>query len=98
MARASVRRGAARIAAWIVVGATASFLQGVSPCPAQNTASQPPAPAPAQALGSGFSPEMVDLIAAHNRERAAAKLAPLAANEKLGAAARGHARDMAEHD
>jgi uncharacterized protein YkwD len=38
------------------------------------------------------------LVAAHNRERAAANLPPLAANPKLTAAAEAHARDMAEHD
>jgi uncharacterized protein YkwD len=48
--------------------------------------------------GSGLSPEMNELVAAHNRERAAANLAPLTANAKLVAAARLHARDMAEHD
>jgi uncharacterized protein YkwD len=40
---------------------------------------------------------MTQLVAAHNREREAAKLPPLAPNAKLTAAALGHARDMAEH-
>jgi uncharacterized protein YkwD len=43
-------------------------------------------------------PELVELIDAHNRERAEAKLKPLAANEALITAARIHARDMAEHE
>jgi uncharacterized protein YkwD len=38
------------------------------------------------------------LVAAHNKERAAAKLGPLTPNAKLMAAARVHARDMAEHE
>jgi uncharacterized protein YkwD len=37
-------------------------------------------------------------VAAHNRERAAEKLAPLTANAKLSAAALVQARDMAEHE
>ena len=37
------------------------------------------------------------LIAAHNRERAMEKLPPLRSNPQLAAAAREHARDMAEH-
>jgi uncharacterized protein YkwD len=37
------------------------------------------------------------LIEAHNRERAKEKLPPLRANALLAAAARDHARDMAEH-
>ena len=40
----------------------------------------------------------VELIALHNQERVAAKLAPLVANDKLVAAAQIHARDMADHD
>jgi uncharacterized protein YkwD len=47
---------------------------------------------------SPLSPEQVELIEAHNRERAAANLPPLAANPKLMAAATLHARDMAEHE
>src|SRR4051794_40054014 len=55
--------------------------------------------APGQAEGENAqpSPEQLELIAAHNRERAAANLPPLVANPKLEAAARAHARDMAEH-
>ena len=37
------------------------------------------------------------LVEAHNRERAKTKLPPLKPSTKLEAAARGHARDMAEH-
>jgi uncharacterized protein YkwD len=47
---------------------------------------------------SGLPAEIVELIAAHNRERAAAKLGPLVANASLVAAAHIHAKDMAEHD
>jgi uncharacterized protein YkwD len=43
-------------------------------------------------------PDLMDLVAAHNREREAEKLEPLTANAKLSAAALSHARDMAEHD
>ena len=38
-----------------------------------------------------------DLLAAHNRVRAEEKLPPLRFNARLTEAARGHARDMAEH-
>src|SRR5262249_35869674 len=51
-----------------------------------------------KASQASLSAEMAELVAAHNRERAAANLAPLAANEKLVAAALVHARDMAGHD
>lgn len=50
------------------------------------------------------APEPVDsqlvtaLIEAHNRERAKADLPPLKANALLETAARGHAKDMAEHE
>ncbi|MEO6807796.1 MAG: CAP domain-containing protein [Isosphaeraceae bacterium] len=50
------------------------------------------------------APEPVDselvtaLIAAHNRERAKADLPPLKANAMLKTAAKGHAKDMAEHE
>jgi uncharacterized protein YkwD len=43
------------------------------------------------------SPELKALIEEHNRERSAAGLPPLTANAKLEAAARFHAKDMAEH-
>jgi uncharacterized protein YkwD len=39
-----------------------------------------------------------DLLAAHNKVRAAEDLPPLKANARLTEAARAHARDMAEHD
>jgi uncharacterized protein YkwD len=39
-----------------------------------------------------------ELVEAHNRERAEAKLPPLKPEARLMAAARQHARDMAEHD
>jgi uncharacterized protein YkwD len=47
---------------------------------------------------AALPPELVELVAAHNRERAAEKLPPLVANAKLSAAALVHARDMAEHN
>src|SRR3954463_15008383 len=43
-------------------------------------------------------PIVAELVAAHNRERAEAKLPPLALEPKLEAAAQAHARDMAEHE
>ncbi|MBV8610362.1 MAG: CAP domain-containing protein [Singulisphaera sp.] len=49
------------------------------------------------AIGQSPDPELVDLIQAHNRERAARALPPLAFNAKLEEAARVQARDMAEH-
>jgi uncharacterized protein YkwD len=47
---------------------------------------------------SGLPPELRELVAAHNKERAANELGPLVPNAKLTAAALGHARDMAEHN
>lgn len=43
-------------------------------------------------------PILAELLAAHNKVRAEEKLPPLKINAKLNDAARGHARDMAEHD
>jgi len=80
--RASVRGIDRGIATWIVVGIVAVFPQLLS----------------SPAAESGTPPEINELIAAHNRERATAKRAPLVANEQLEAAARIHARDMAEHE
>jgi uncharacterized protein YkwD len=42
-------------------------------------------------------PEITELVEAHNRERVRADLAPLRLEPRLTAAARVHARDMAEH-
>ena len=47
---------------------------------------------------AGLPPDLVELVAAHNKEREAEKLEPLAANAKLTAAALTQARDMAEHE
>jgi uncharacterized protein YkwD len=47
--------------------------------------------------GTG-DPILAELLAAHNKVRAEEKLPPLKINAKLNEAARGHARDMAEHD
>lgn len=41
---------------------------------------------------------IADLARAHNKERAAEKLAPLTLDESLTRAARAHAEDMAEHE
>src|SRR4051794_35826603 len=41
---------------------------------------------------------LADLLAAHNKVRAEEKLPPLKLNAQLTEAARGQARDMAEHD
>jgi uncharacterized protein YkwD len=43
-------------------------------------------------------PLVTALIEAHNRERATEKKAPLKLNARLEAAARAHARDMADHE
>jgi uncharacterized protein YkwD len=48
-------------------------------------------------VGSPPGINLDDLIAAHNRERAKAKLPALQVNALLAEAARDHARDMAEH-
>jgi uncharacterized protein YkwD len=53
---------------------------------------------PAPRSPGGLPPELVELVALHNRERAAEKLEPLVANAKLTAAALTQARDMAEHE
>ncbi|MDB5353419.1 MAG: uncharacterized protein JWN86_4666 [Planctomycetota bacterium] len=42
--------------------------------------------------------DMARLLELHNKERAAAKLPPLKFNAKLEAAAKAHAKDMADHD
>src|SRR4051794_8370346 len=55
----------------------------------------PPADAPAPASPAP-DPVAAELLTLHNRERAEAKKGPLALNEKLTAAARVQARDMAE--
>jgi uncharacterized protein YkwD len=57
---------------------------------------------PRQERGSREAPQTAGidldaLVEAHNRERTEAKRPPLRANAKLTAAARDHARDMAEH-
>ncbi len=43
------------------------------------------------------APDLAELVTAHNRERAEAKLPPLKANARLTAAAQAHADDMASH-
>jgi uncharacterized protein YkwD len=59
----------------------------------------PAAQAPAASKGQGLTTAKVapDALAAHNRERAAKKLSPLALDPKLTAAAQAHADDMARH-
>jgi len=81
-----LRKGFLRLAlgaAFLVAGASVN----AAPPPEKGASDSPPLP-----------PELVELIDAHNRERAEAKLKPLAASEALVAAARIHARDMAEHE
>src|SRR5258707_1370876 len=92
MSRAWVFRSVAGSAPGVLVGIAvlAVFLAGDS----LRAAQEPDATARAAVL----TPELADLVAAHNRERAAQKLEPLAANAKLSAAALSHARDMAEHE
>lgn len=48
--------------------------------------------------GDPAEPVLQDLLAAHNKVRAEEKRAPLKLNPQLTEAARGHARDMADHD
>jgi len=59
-------------------------------------AARPATPADPEAEAEP-DPVAIELLEAHNRERAKAKLPPLKLNAKLTAAARVQARDMAEH-
>lgn len=77
-----------KIAARLTLGAAISFTRTSAVAQDEGTRTPPSQP----------SPEQVELIAAHNQERAVAKLAPLVANPKLMTAALIQARDMAEHD
>jgi uncharacterized protein YkwD len=80
--------------------AVGMILGAVMACPVVaplSAADEPPAPAPVTVPDEPLSAELVELVAAHNRERAAAKKPPLVANARLVAAARVQARDMAEH-
>jgi uncharacterized protein YkwD len=65
------------------------------------TREEPPRPMPPADTPSpepsAPDPVVAELLALHNRERAEAKKPPLALDAKLTAAARVHARDMAEH-
>jgi uncharacterized protein YkwD len=65
------------------------------------TREEPPRPMPPADAPSPESaapdPLATELLERHNRERAEAKKPPLALDAKLTAAARVHARDMAEH-
>lgn len=63
--------------------------QAESPPPAEGPPSAPDATA--------TDPVLTELLKRHNRERAEAKLPPLALHPKLTAAAAVHARDMAAH-
>ena len=85
-----MRRLGAFLAAWFGTVGLAScmplrpLITVLGPMPAQGEA--PPADA-----------ELIALIKAHNERRAAEKLPTLARNDRLTAAARRHARDMAAH-
>jgi uncharacterized protein YkwD len=81
-----------RYAIGLILGIAAGFPVGSSSIAAEDP------PAPASDPEEPLSARMVELIEAHNRERAAEKKPPLAANPKLVAAARVQARDMAEHN
>src|SRR5262249_9756648 len=76
--------------AWIVAGTVAVFID--APMRAAAEDEKPAAPA------SSLAPDLLELVAAHNRERAAEKLAPLTPDAMLTAAALVQARDMAAHD
>jgi uncharacterized protein YkwD len=78
------------IASWFVVGLAAVFTAAPDLRAAQEGSTKAP--------DVQLTPEIEELVAAHNKERAAAKLGPLTPNAKLMAAARVHARDMAEHE
>jgi uncharacterized protein YkwD len=86
--KSSARTISSGLVAWIVLTGGACCLERSAGCFAQETGESVLSP----------DPEMAALIAAHNRERKIADLPPLVANAKLEAAARIHARDMAEHD
>jgi uncharacterized protein YkwD len=68
------------------------------PAPIARAGQDDKAPAPASPAPGGLPPELVELVALHNREREAEKLEPLVANARLSAAALTQARDMAEHE
>jgi uncharacterized protein YkwD len=86
----AVLRTVARGIAGILAGALILWISASSLRATQD----PERPAPESKL----PPELIELIAAHNRERAAEELEPVVASAKLSAAALVHARDMAEHE
>jgi uncharacterized protein YkwD len=92
MTRGTVRGSVILGMAWIIGGYVATSI----PAPIARAGQDEKAAAPSST--AGLPPELVELVAAHNREREAQKLEPLVANAKLSAAALTQARDMAEHE
>ena len=75
---------------------TGMFLSAL--CPSRGQDEKPNSPAGAPPSRGVADSTLDDLLAAHNRVRAEEKLPPLRLNDRLTEAARGHARDMAEHN
>ena len=94
MAGGTIRGAVIWGTAWILGGYVACLIPGTI----LRAARDEKAAAPASPSPGGLPPELVELVAAHNRERAPEKLEPLAANPMLSAAALAHARDMAENE
>jgi uncharacterized protein YkwD len=83
-----------------VVASRSILLLAYLSIPLASTRGQETKPKDAGRLPARIEPAdgtLEDLIAAHNKVRAEEKLPPLKANPRLTEAARGHARDMAEH-
>jgi len=93
----------ARIRVWIgVAGLPVTSLGGCAGVPtwADHAGSQPgPAVSPPRSQRNDFDPKTAcaEVLKAHNRIRADARLPALAISPKLQAAARLHAQDMATH-
>jgi len=94
MAGGTIRGAVICGTAWIIGGCVACRI----PAPVSRAGQDEKAPAPASPAPGGLPPELVELVALHNREREAEKLEPLVVNVKLSAAALTQARDMAEHE
>jgi uncharacterized protein YkwD len=81
-----------RLRSLLGVLSTSTALLMSSPLPAQDPAT-PPASGSAKA-----DPVLLELVQAHNEERAREKLPPLKLEPRLEEAAKVHAKDMADHD
>ena len=95
---ARIRPGAAVATLWVSVAAGCA---GAPTWPDQTNSRSDPRPAARpQNQGVPFDPETAcaEVVKAHNRIRADAKLPSLAVSPKLEEAARRHAKDMAAHD